>query len=735
MKKVININFSGRLINIDEDAYQALQDYIQSLKNYFSKEEGSEEIVSDIENRIAEIFAEKQKNGIGIALSDVHEVMTKIGKPEDFEEETIDNTQNANYSNNQQKNNNDQQFVNRSKLYRDGKDKMIGGVASGLANYFNIDTVLVRLIFIVLLFSSIGFFLYIILWIFVPESYQSKPSVDRRLYRNPDDKMIGGVASGLANYFGIDVWIPRLLFAAPFILSIIGSISTIAYSFWFNGGDFFKISIGGTTTIVYFILLWLVPEARTREEKMAMKGQRLDLESLKNNVQDGIKNFNEKANQFGETIREKASAFSTEANQFGKQVHNQFNNASVGKKVSSGLGLIIKGFALFIGGIIAFTLLLAAISFIIGLGAFWPIKEYIINSSWQQVWLWGTILFLIVPIVLFITWLLRRMLKLNTDIKPFKIIMSMLGTLGFFCAVALTFSILKSVRSDNDSVIVSETQMQQPTSTLNVKATQPEIQYTGTLPWIELGDSNNGFDITKDSLKYNNIRLIIEKSPDSLYHTYLKKYSRGSSIGDAENKAKQIQYMFSSFDNTIDLGSHISIAKNEGFRIQQMQVIIQVPIGKKIMFDKTIDKLHNYGVRIRESYSTNKFRKRHRKYETYSNVFDYDIDTEYIMNDEGKLKTSIELKEEKLEIEKQRLEDLKNEQNNKTITDEQDKIRLEQEKKESKQREIEENNRKIEELKRQNEEIKAKEVTKITDLESNLVMSTTNIIGVIQMLN
>src|ERR671921_238237 len=86
MKKVININFQGRVIPIEETAYELLKQYVESLRIYFAKEEGRDEIINDIEGRIAELFSERLKKGVTcITDEDVNVVISGMGRPEDFE--------------------------------------------------------------------------------------------------------------------------------------------------------------------------------------------------------------------------------------------------------------------------------------------------------------------------------------------------------------------------------------------------------------------------------------------------------------------------------------------------------------------------------------------------------------------------------------------------------------------------------------------------------------------------
>ena len=85
MKKTLTVNLGGTVYHIDDDAYRLLDNYLSNLKHYFRKQEGAEEIINDIEMRIAELFAEKVAAGKQvITVQDVEEVIARVGKPEDF---------------------------------------------------------------------------------------------------------------------------------------------------------------------------------------------------------------------------------------------------------------------------------------------------------------------------------------------------------------------------------------------------------------------------------------------------------------------------------------------------------------------------------------------------------------------------------------------------------------------------------------------------------------------------
>ena len=184
-----------------------LQAYIESLRRYFANEEGRDEIINDIESRIAELMNEKVRKGAdAVTDADVEEIIASMGRVEDFEaadKETAADT--AAPLPRQQAN----QSTSGLYVYREKKKKAgctgiptinsSAGVCSGIAAYMNVDPAIVRILFAIISFGGFGFgFLaYIILWIVLPPK-DLEGFVGKRLYRNPDDKVIGGVAGGLA---------------------------------------------------------------------------------------------------------------------------------------------------------------------------------------------------------------------------------------------------------------------------------------------------------------------------------------------------------------------------------------------------------------------------------------------------------------------------------------------------------------------------------------------------------
>ena len=165
MYKTISINISGIIFNVNEDAYEILKNYLDKLHSHFTKTEEGKEVYADIESRVAEIFTEiiTSSNQV-ISITDVDNLIETLGKPEDFFEEEI----------HEEKEQAHQKYKNikrKKRLYRDTKDNMIAGVASGLSYYFGLDKVIFRIIFILLFaFGGSGLWIYAILWIAIPEA-------------------------------------------------------------------------------------------------------------------------------------------------------------------------------------------------------------------------------------------------------------------------------------------------------------------------------------------------------------------------------------------------------------------------------------------------------------------------------------------------------------------------------------------------------------------------------------
>ena len=167
MNKTVNINLAGLHFHIDETAYFELQRYLNAVKASLDHE-GRDEVMSDIEARISELFSEAiTSDKQVITTQNVADVIAVMGQPEDYQLEDE-----------QPKEKTSKSFTNYPrKFFRDTKNGYIGGVSSGLSYYFGIDALYVRLGWILLFFGfGTGVLLYILLWILIPEA---KTTADR----------------------------------------------------------------------------------------------------------------------------------------------------------------------------------------------------------------------------------------------------------------------------------------------------------------------------------------------------------------------------------------------------------------------------------------------------------------------------------------------------------------------------------------------------------------------------
>ena len=208
MNKIFNINLGGYPFTIDDDAYQVLNRYLNTINRHFSKSEGCEDILSDIEARIAELFNEHLKGQPIVSIREVEKVIEIMGRPEEFgAEEGVDEGEQTRRS---------------SREYKTGK----------------------------------------------------------RFFRDPDEKIIGGVCSGLSSYLGIEdpVWL-RIAFAVSLFMA-------------------------GTGVLIYIILWAAIPEAKTSGDKLAMKGERINVSNIAKKVEEEINNLSD-------TISELTKEFKT----------------------------------------------------------------------------------------------------------------------------------------------------------------------------------------------------------------------------------------------------------------------------------------------------------------------------------------------------------------------------------------------------------------------------------------
>ena len=168
MNKTVSINLSGLLFNLEEAAYEKLKAYLNQIRGYFLESDGREEIIGDIEGRIAELFQERIKDKQVVLKSDVDEVIAIMGQPEVYAPEQDDDTERETGKKQQYR---EESYGGKRRLFRSTDEAKLGGVCAGLGYYFGIDPVWLRIGFLIaLFFFGSGPLIYIILWIALPEA-------------------------------------------------------------------------------------------------------------------------------------------------------------------------------------------------------------------------------------------------------------------------------------------------------------------------------------------------------------------------------------------------------------------------------------------------------------------------------------------------------------------------------------------------------------------------------------
>lgn len=172
MKETINVNIAGQAFTMDMDAYKSLTSYLGEISRRLP--ETDNETLADIEARIAEIFREMVPSSMMvITLGIVQSVMQQIGAPETFgktERPATDDEPAA-----------EEDGAKVKRLYRSRSCRTLAGVCGGIADYMNADVSMVRVAAILLiLFAGTSFWLYVILWIVVPEEPVRKIEIHKK---------------------------------------------------------------------------------------------------------------------------------------------------------------------------------------------------------------------------------------------------------------------------------------------------------------------------------------------------------------------------------------------------------------------------------------------------------------------------------------------------------------------------------------------------------------------------
>jgi phage shock protein PspC (stress-responsive transcriptional regulator) len=541
--------------------------------------------------------------------------------------------------------------LHHKKLYRDRKNKVLGGVAGGLGSFFGIDPVIFRILFAIILFGTFGtgLFLYLILWITLPVA-DLEEFTGRKLYRNTEDKVFAGVAGGLAAYFDKSVIAIRLIFLAPFAIPVFFRIISKLQHVVFD--DFIvNVSLGsiGSISVFVYIVLWiLLPKAVTPYQKMEMRGEKVDVDRIRKHVKEGATVVKEKLKDWEKEVEQTAKEFSDKA----KEGFSQTNTSGTGSLTASGreiekssgniigkifgfVGTLIVVFFkvvfFFIIGVIALALIVTVLSVAFAGFAAWPLVGYAFRSTWQELLAWGTIFFFfLVPAIGLIIWLVRRILGIRANHNYWGWSFGALWTIGWIALILLISSLTNDFRSYQSTATTID-QVQPKDGKLTLLVSEPILENRNNWWWMH--DESNGWRLDEDSIKFSFIQFSFLPSNDSLYHTELLKYSYGGSKNGAKERADKIQYSIYASEGKLDFGNGFSVAKEEKYRGQHVEVRIYVPVGKKIIFDETLEgKLTGMKTTFLRTWRNGK-----RQFRTMWSDFPYEAGVEYTMNARGLL--------------------------------------------------------------------------------------------------
>jgi len=490
MKKTIKINLSGLAFTLDEDAYQELKDYLDSISSKFRDLKEGNEIISDIEARIAEIFQSKvsDKKEV-ITLEDVKDVISIMGKPEDFYD-TED----------------EQEASSKSKDYTRKEN--------------------------------------------------------RKLYRDPENAIFGGVAAGMASYFGIEAWIVRLLLVVlTFPLQVI--------------------------PIIYIVLWIALPKALTSAQKLEMRGEKVTVSSIEKSVKEEYENVKENMKR----VRQ-SKEFEKTRNVLGEILHVIGQIILVILKIILiiiGIAFVIVGITALIGigSLVFFRYSLFRPDFLPMIHGI-PFPEFFHNlGDPGTITLFGFALFLVIaiPIVALIYGGIKLIFRFKANDKAVGLAGLVLWLLSLIC-IATIIAYDGTGGTANGRTTESEYLTPFNSDTLKVYMQKdPGIEnfhndwyYTGDEDWYKISDADK---------TYGKIKIDIEFTEEKKFEIVIQKISNGRSVITGVINAENIIYRYSQDDNKLYLDPYFALNKIHQWNSPETEVNIRVPDGKYIYLDET----------------------------------------------------------------------------------------------------------------------------------------------------
>jgi phage shock protein PspC (stress-responsive transcriptional regulator) len=508
MNKTIIININGIVFHIEEDAYEILKEYMTNVKRHFLNSADSLEITTDIENRIAEMFSDilTHENKQVIVEQDVQSVIEQMGTVDEFDE-----------------------------IYEDAKADTNNAYA------FNAG--------------------------------------ERRLFRDPDDHLVSGVCAGIANYFNIEpVWI-RLAFAL-------------------------SIFFAGSGLLLYIILWIVIPRATTRADRMAMKGEKLNLQGFKNSFEEEMTSVRNHLNNLGQEAQPFVYKLRDFIGDFAHHLGLFFNGA--GKIIVKVLGAIIL--LTFFAGAIALVVALVAF---LGFGAghangMFPMSIWM-NEHADRIYI-AAFLTAFIPVVTIILMLISAVF--NTG--PIGRSTGTTLLVAWICALAvLVFYVAKVGANFRETASF--------TQTINIKPTPDNVYYMkiNNVKYLTHDDSlrldvknhfrnmilTNDFD---DDTEPRNINISIERSDISQPVIIESFTAKGHTYENALMNARNTRYIYLQQDSVLKFDDKLRRDVNESWHAEYLDITIKLPLNAKVVIDQDLNNRINLNVNVGECKSLNK---------------------------------------------------------------------------------------------------------------------------------
>jgi|APTNR8051073442_1049403.scaffolds.fasta_scaffold00322_32 phage shock protein C len=470
MNKVSSINLGGYPFTIDEDAYEYLRQYLDAIHRHFREVEGNEEITSDIETRLAELFQASLGNRPIVTMKDVKDAVAVMGAPEDFGAEP---------------------------LSENPKGK------------FNIKT-------------------------------------GKRLFRNPEEEVIGGVCSGIAAYFGIQdpLWV-RLFFVV--------------------------VALSGGFGVPLYIILWaIMPKPKTASDWLAMRGEPINFSNIGRIIQEGVERLSGKISEFGEEMGAMNKKAETDSKDAVKETMDAITKSLHG--VGESLQYLWKPMLYLVGFALVIFFAMAWIGSATGLFFVYPFLDFLFPGKSGFAMLSIVNLFLIIGIPLISLVLLVSRLLFGTRVSS-----GWRAGLGIMWGISITsFFLLGSLfgRQFSSGGQFSANAGAYKGDTLYIAAPAE------TAPIDTWYNIDNEVMLADDKLIIRNVHLSIVKAEGTTFELIKEVSSRGESNGEANTLANTVTTDARFEGNQLSISPYYSLTKGQKWRVQEVNYILKVPEGK-----------------------------------------------------------------------------------------------------------------------------------------------------------